>query len=228
MRSKRRIWLVRTTAVLLFLIGSFILYVWIVNRNSINMTARQKLLKAVYPITMWLTGNKNSTPMKEVIPSKTSIYKLTANLNNGDQVLLEKYKGKKIMLVNTASDCGFTAQYDGLEKLYQQHRDKLLILAFPANDFKEQEKGTDENIAAFCKLNYGITFPLMKKSEVIKSAHQNEVFRWLTDKTKNGWNDEQPGWNFFKYIVDEQGNLTHVFPATTDPLSSVVVEAVSK
>ena len=102
-----------------------------------------------------------------------------------------------------------------------------MVIGFPANDFKEQEKGTDEEIASFCKLNFGVTFPLMKKSSVTKSADQNRIFNWLTDSTKNGWNNQPPSWNFCKYIVDEQGRLTNFFGSTIEPLGKEITEALN-
>jgi glutathione peroxidase len=141
---------------------------------------------------------------------------------------LESYKGKKLMLVNTASDCGYTNQYEDLQKLYQQFNNQLEIIAFPANDFKEQEKGSDSDIAQFCKVNFGVTFPLAKKSVVVKSNDQNNIFKWLTNKAKNGWNEKAPSWNFSKYLIDEQGTLTHYFDPSVSPLSDVVVEAIGK
>jgi len=131
-----------------------------------------------------------------------------------------------VLLVNTASDCGYTNQYDDLQKLYKQFEQKLVIIGFPANDFKEQEKGDDEAIAEFCKLNFGVTFPLAKKSSVVRSAQQNEVFRWLTDKMKNGFTSKQPSWNFSKYLVDEDGVLTHYFDPSVSPLSKEVIAAI--
>ncbi len=103
-----------------------------------------------------------------------------------------------------------------------------MIIGFPANDFKEQEKGNDAEIAQFCKLNFGVTFPLAKKSIVIKEKDQNSVYRWLTDSTQNGWNNRQPSWNFCKYIVDEQGRLTHYFGASVSPLDERLVEIIKK
>src|SRR5438045_1048859 len=99
----------------------------------------------------------------------TSFYNLQIKANNGANIGFEQFKGKKVLLVNTASDCGYTSQYEELEKLYKQHNERLIVIGFPANDFKEQEKGSDEEIAKFCKLNYGVTFPLVKKSTVVKS-----------------------------------------------------------
>jgi len=214
---------------LLVLVTSFSTFILIANRNSKNMTARQKILKAVYPVMMWFTKsagiNNSSLSNKEVVPI-VSIYELQSQLTDGKQLNLNEYKGRKILLVNTASDCGYTGQYEDLEKLYQAHKDKLVVIGFPANDFKEQEKGTNENIAAFCKLNYGVTFPLMKKSSVIKGADQNEIFRWLSSKEKNGWNEQAPSWNFCKYLVDEQGKLINYFASSVEPLSDEVKKAI--
>jgi len=134
--------------------------------------------------------------------------------------------GKVALMVNTASDCGYTNQYDDLQKLYQQFNDQLEIIAFPANDFKEQEKGSDNDIAQFCKVNFGVTFPLAKKSVVVKSNEQNNIFKWLTSKSKNGWNEQPPTWNFSKYLINEQGMLTHYFDPSISPLSEEVVEAI--
>ena len=121
------------------------------------------------------------------------------------------------MIVNTASECGYTAQYAELQQLYTKYADQLTIIGFPSNDFKEQEKGTDDEIAAFCKVNFGVTFPLAKKSSVLKGLGQNEVFQWLTMKEMNGWNEQQPTWNFSKYLIDEKGRLTHYFDPSVVP-----------
>lgn len=212
------------------MLASFFLYVEIANRNSRNMTYRQKLLKAIYPAWMWgnrLMGRKSKviTNEKEVVSPK-SIYDLSVQLNSGDSLRLDSLKGKKILLVNTASNCGYTNQYEDLEKLYEKYRSKLIVIGFPANDFKEQEKGTDNEIAQFCKLNYHISFPLAKKSTVIKGEQQNQVFRWLTDKTRNGWNEQAPSWNFSKYLVNEKGELVRYFDPAVSPLSDDVIKAI--
>jgi len=158
--------------------------------------------------------------------AQTSFYDLSLQLNNGQQLKLESLKGKKVMLVNTASACGYTAQYDDLQRLYDEYRDKLVIIGFPANDFGEQEKGSDEAIAEFCRVNFGVTFPLAKKSTVVAGDNQNEVFQWLTQKDKNGWNTQQPTWNFSKYLVNEKGELTHYFDPAVSPSSPEVIKAV--
>ena len=180
---------------------------------------------------MWVTQRTDTNTASLANVSADPLipfYSLPTTLTNGSQLDLNSYRGKKILLVNTASDCGYTPQFDGLEELYQQFKESLVVLAFPANDFKEQEKGADENIAAFCKINFGVTFPLMKKSQVIKGAGQNEIFEWLTSKDKNGWNDQAPTWNFCKYLLNENGRLTHFFASSVDPLSSEVINAVKK
>ena len=215
---------------LLILIIAFAGYVAIVNRNSKNMSYRQKVLKAVYPALMWfnnITGKK-STVIENSEGAETlgSLHDFSVHLNNGSELKLETLKGKKILLVNTASDCGYTNQYDDLQKLYEANKDKLMVIGFPANDFKEQEKGSDEEIAAFCKVNYGITFPLAAKSSVIKGEQQNEIFKWLNDETLNGWNDQQPTWNFCKYLADENGKLIKFFDTGVSPLSDEVKNAV--
>ena len=218
--------------VLLLLVIAFWGYVEIVNRNSKDMSLRQKILKAVYPV---LTGisrlkGKGTTILKNENSSAppASFYDLSVELNNGDTLSFATLKGKKVLLVNTASDCGYTAQYTDLQKLFESHKENLFVLGFPANDFKEQEKGTDEEIAEFCKVNYGVTFPLVKKSSVRKGYQQHEVFKWLTESKLNGWNNKQPSWNFCKYLVNEQGVLTNYFGASISPLNRDVLTAISR
>jgi len=206
-------------------------YVFIVTANTKNMTIRQRVLKAIYPAWMWYQKVKGRNVTKlanENVQPPVPFYSLKTIANNGTEVDLSQYKGKKVLLVNTASDCGYTDQYDDLQKLYEQNKDKLVILGFPANDFKHQEKGTDEEIAQFCKLNYGVTFPLMKKSIVIKGPEQNIVFKWLTDSTQNGWNTKPPSWNFAKYLVNENGILTNYFGSSVSPMSDEVLNAIKK
>ncbi|PWT99163.1 MAG: glutathione peroxidase [Bacteroidetes bacterium] len=196
------------------------------------MTVRQKILKAVYPI--WVPIAKIAGRNSKVISNKNhsspthSIYDLSFTLNNGKEQKLADFKGKKILLVNTASDCGYTPQYDDLEKIFQKYGNKVIVLGFPANDFKEQEKGDDAQIAEFCKVNFGVTFPLARKSTVIKGQNQDPVFRWLSNKSENGWNDQQPSWNFSKYLIDENGVLTNYFDPSISPSSKEVIDALEK
>lgn len=221
----------RISLFILILMLSFIAYVEIVNRNSINMTTRQKFLKAVYPVWMWFAGKKDlntkNLSNQKSVPA-VSFYSLSDTAIDGTAFDFEKLRGKKVMLVNTASDCGYTGQYDDLQKLSELYKDKLVVIGFPANDFKEQEKGTDEEIATFCKKNFGVNFPLMRKSSVIKGIGQNKIFQWLTDSSQNGWNNEQPSWNFCKFIVDEEGRLTNFFGSTIEPLGKEVKAALNQ
>ena len=220
----------RILLVLVLIIAAFAAYVEIVNRNSKNMTYRQKVLKAIYPAFMWwgkITG-KNSKELSGNKQPPVSFYSLRATLNNGTELDFAGLKGKKVMLVNTASDCGYTNQYASLQELADEYKDKLIVIGFPANDFKEQEKGNDEEIAQFCKVNFGVTFPLVKKSSVIRSPQQNPVFQWLTDSAKNGWNNKPPAWNFSKYLVNEEGILVNYFGSSISPLDKDIVNAIKK
>ena len=180
---------------------------------------------------MWFAGNKGINTKnfsgKNAVPS-VSFYTLKDTAIDGTPFDFKKLRGKKIMLVNTASDCGYTGQYDDLQKLSEEYKDKLVVIGFPANNFNDQEKGTNEEIASFCKKNFGVSFPLMKKSSVIKGATQNKIFEWLTDSTKNGWNDEQPSWNFCKFMVDEEGRLTNFFGSTIKPLGTEVKDVLNQ
>ena len=188
-----------------------------------NMTWRQSILKTLYPIIMLkgkLMGNKSDILLNtgKAVPQQ-SFYDLTAVQSNGDTILFSSFKGKKVLIVNTASDCGFTGQYDELEALHQQYGNQLVILGFPSNDFKQQEKKSDDEIAAFCKINYGVSFPLMKKSVVGKQSNQHKVFEWLSNSAVNGWCNQSPAWNFCKYLIDEQGVLTGYYNNMVSPLT---------
>lgn len=153
-------------------------------------------------------------------------FSLDATRNNGKNFPFLSLRGKKVLIVNTASECGYTPQYAELEKLYEENKNKLTILGFPSNDFGEQEKGSDDDIAKFCKINYGVTFPIMKKSTVLKGDKQNDIFKWLTNSKKNGWNDQAPMWNFCKYLVDEDGALLAFFGPSVSPLSDEILDKI--
>lgn len=195
------------------------------------MTAKQKILQKVYPafikITRFLNVQNKVIENKEKVQPVISPNHLSIRMNSGKELPIGSLKGKKLMIVNTASNCGYTAQYEGLQKLYEQFHDRLEIIGFPSNDFKEQEKGTDDQIASFCKLNYGVTFPLAKKCSVLKGMGQEEVYKWLTNKEQNGWNEQQPTWNFSKYLIDEQGTLTHYFDPSVLPGDEELMKAIA-
>lgn len=194
-----------------------------------GMSYRQSVLKTLYPAIMWsskASGKKQILINTNKVLPVNSFFALSTTDINGKLFSFSDLKGKKILIVNTASNCGFTGQYEALEKLYKQFADRLIVIGFPANDFKEQESGANADIANFCKKNYGVSFPLMEKSIVIKGTQQNEVYQWLSDSKFNGWCNQAPVWNFCKYLVNEEGVLTHYFPMTVDPLSSEVVSAI--
>jgi glutathione peroxidase len=196
-----------------------------------GMSYRQSILKTIYPAIMWsgkAAGKKQIQFNKDNKTPIVTFYSLTTKDINGKDFNFASLKGKKVLIVNTASDCGFTGQYEGLEKLQEKYAESLVVVGFPANDFKEQETKDNESIAAFCKKNYGVSFPLMAKSIVIKKNEQNEVFKWLSNTPMNGWNEQEPAWNFCKYLVNEEGTLTHYFPMTVDPLDASVIEAIEK
>lgn len=131
-------------------------------------------------------------------------------------------KGKKVLIVNTASECGYTPQYEDLEKLYQSYKDKLIILGFPANNFGGQEPGSNEEIKEFCKTKYSVTFPMFEKISVA-GDDMAPIYKWLTSKDLNGWNDQQPKWNFNKYLLDEEGNLVKYYSSAVKPMSDEIV-----
>lgn len=194
-----------------------------------DMTWRQSLLKTFYPIIMLpgklFGGSSKGLLNKKQMQPTSSFYQLQVTLNNGTTLSLETLKGKKILVVNTASDCGYTGQYAELETLYKQYKDKgLVIIGFPANDFKQQEQRDDAAIAEFCKVNYGVSFLLAKKSSVIKGVEQNPVFQWLSNASLNGWNEQEPTWNFCKYVVDENGVLEAFFPQGVSPMDQSLVK----
>lgn len=194
-----------------------------------GLTLKQKALKILYPLFIWASGKKVKEKVlhnQHGIAPLASFYSLSVLLSNGKELSFEKLRGKKVLLVNTASDCGYTPQYAELQKLYQHSKEELEIIAFPANDFKEQEKGNDKEIATFCSRNYGVSFPIARKSIVIKNEGQHPVFQWLTTKAMNGWNGKGPSWNFSKYLIDEEGMLTHYFEPMVSPLSEEVIGAV--
>ncbi len=153
-----------------------------------------------------------------------NFYDLKAETIDGKPFSFEQLKGKKVMIVNTASKCGYTPQYYDLEKLYEAYKDSnFVIIGFPANDFLKQEPGTNEEIKSFCTLNYGVTFPMMAKIHV-KGKNIHPVYQWLTQKDKNGVLDSKIKWNFQKYIIDENGNLLNVFYSKTKPFDESIVK----
>jgi glutathione peroxidase len=154
-----------------------------------------------------------------------SFYQLEFTSITGQPVQFETLKGKKVLIVNTASKCGFTPQFKDLEALAERYKDNLVVIGFPSNDFGGQDPGSNQEIQEFCQLNYGVTFLMMSKS-IVKGNEKNPVFQWLTTKTENGWNEAEPSWNFCKYLIDETGRLVGFYPSKVNPLSDEIVKRI--
>lgn len=162
-----------------------------------------------------------SATEKTTPANTTSIYDFKVEGLEGGLIDFSTFKGKKILIVNTASKCGYTKQYDGLQKLYEQYKDKLVIVGFPANNFGGQEPGSAAEIQEFCKKNYGVSFPMAAKVSV-KGDDIAPIYKWLCSKTENGVMDAEIGWNFGKFLLDENGNLLNYFPSKVEPMSEEI------
>lgn len=159
---------------------------------------------------------------KETV-AKTSIYDFKVTALDGGTIDFAGFKGKKILIVNTASECGYTKQYEGLQALHEKYKDKLVIVGFPANNFGAQEPGSNEEIGAFCKKNYGVSFPMAAKISV-KGDDTAPIYKWLCNKTENGVLDAEVGWNFNKFLIDENGNLLAHFESKVEPMSEEITK----
>jgi len=177
------------------------------------------LLLLVFSFTCCSTGKKNvsSNNSTNQPMARKSLHEFSVVTINGDTISLSQFKGKKIMVVNTASKCGLTPQYKELEELYTQYKNlNFVILGFPANDFMAQEPGSNKEIAEFCTKNYGVSFPMMAKISV-KGKDMHPVYKFLTQRLENGLEDNEVKWNFQKYLIDENGYLEYVISPTTLP-----------
>lgn len=143
---------------------------------------------------------------------------------DGKEIDFSKYKGKKVLLVNTASECGYTPQYADLQKLHEAHGNDVVILGFPANNFGGQEPGSSEDIASFCQKNYGVSFQMFDKISV-QGDDKHPLYTWLT---QNAPNQEEPNWNFCKYLVDENGKVMAFYPSKTKPMGEEILAAIQK
>lgn len=158
----------------------------------------------------------------KIEPVSGSIYDFTIPSIEGKEINFAQYKGKKLLIVNTASKCGYTPQYAGLQKLHEQYGDIVTVLGFPANNFLWQEPGSNEEIATFCERNYGVTFQMFEKISV-KGKDKHPLYKWLAFKT-----DETPTWNFCKYLVSEDGKTVQFFSNKVEPLDNKIVELITK
>jgi glutathione peroxidase len=168
------------------------------------------------------------TPTEFAIAGPTSLYEFTLKDIDGKDVRLENYKGKVLLIVNVASRCGFTPQYEGLEKVYNKYKDQgFLILGFPANNFMGQEPGTNEEIKQFCSLKYNVTFPMFAKISV-KGEDKHPLYRFLTDKQTDPEFSGEISWNFNKFLVDRGGKIVARFASPDKPESDKVIQAIEK
>ena len=157
-----------------------------------------------------------------------SIYDYSAQSIDGEPVSISKYKGKKILIVNVASRCGYTPQYEELQLLSEQYKNEIEILGFPANDFLWQEPATNDKIKQFCSTKYNVSFPMFGKISVKKNKDQHPIYTWLSNKNLNGWNDQAPSWNFYKYLIDENGKLIEYYSAKINPLNDAILKYLNK
>lgn len=166
-------------------------------------------------------------PMNALNPTpKKSFYSFKLNSLDGELIDFSRYKGKKVLLVNVASECGYTPQYAELQKLHEKYGEKVEILGFPANNFGGQEPGSNAEIAQFCQKNYGVEFQMFEKISVA-GEEQHPLYQWLSNKELNGWNNQAPKWNFTKYLVNEKGELVKVFASDVKPMSQEILSVIN-
>ncbi|MFO8001227.1 MAG: glutathione peroxidase [Marinilabilia sp.] len=160
--------------------------------------------------------------------SQSEFHNFTVETLEGETFDMSKLKGKKVLVVNTASKCGMTPQYEKLQALYEEYGDDdFVIVGFPANNFKNQEPGSAEDIREFCNVNYGVSFPMMAKISV-KGDDQHPLYQWLTQKDKNGVKDSEVQWNFQKYLINPDGTLHKVVPPKTEPDDPEIVDWIAE
>lgn len=169
-------------------------------------------------LMMFNTINTDNT-----MQQPTNLYDISLTSLTGTPINLNDFKGKKILIVNTASECGFTGQYEALQDLYSTYKEQLMVIGVPCNQFGGQEPGTANAIQSFCKLNYGVTFLMTEKVDV-KGDKQHPLYAWLTRKDLNGVTSSSVKWNFQKYLIDENGQLLDYFYSLTKPKSSKITK----
>lgn len=177
------------------------------------------VILAVMSLAAFLSGKLKASQKAEV-PDVQSVYDFKMRALDGTEVDFSRFRGKKLLIVNTASKCGKTPQYAGLQKLHEQYGDKITVLGFPANNFLWQEPGSNAEIAAFCEKNYGVTFQMFEKISV-KGSDQHPLYAWLQQKT-----GKKPDWNFAKYLVMEDGQTVKFFKSGVQPLDDVLLSEI--
>lgn len=186
------------------------------------MRLPQWIKRLYYPLLMiFLPKTKIASPENSKMSS--SIYDIPLKDIDGNKTNLAPFKGKKLLIVNVASECGYTHQYAQLQELFEGYNDKLMVLGFPSNNFGLQEPGTNKQIKNFCLEKYKVSFPMFEKIDVVgKNTHP--LYHWLSEKELNGWNDQPPKWNFCKYLVSENGELLNFFSETVSPFDEAIID----
>jgi len=187
----------------------------------------KKIVTTLFVAIGFMFGCKDTTitkPTSELMENRPNIYGFKVKDLNGADFDFSTLKGKKIMIVNTASKCGLTPQYKELQSLYEKYKDKnFVIIGFPANNFMGQEPGTDQEIAEFCQANYGVTFPMMGKISV-KGKDIAPIYEFLTQESKNGFSDSKVSWNFQKYLLNQNGQIERVIDPKTPPTDKEIID----
>lgn len=186
----------------------------------ITFTEQLKIMKAILFLTLILVLN-NQSIFAQI--GESMFYDIKINALSGEPIDLNVFKGKKILIVNVASKCGFTPQYKDLQTLFEKYGDQLMIIGVPCNQFGAQEPGTNEEIATFCEKNYGVSFLITEKLDV-KGKDQHPLYQWLTQKDLNGVADSEVKWNFHKYLINEEGELIESYGSRVNPLSEEITK----
>ena len=188
----------------------------------------KKIIMLAFSAMFLFSGFVQAQNKKSKKVDTQSIYQFKVKTLDGETFDFSTLKGKKVLIVNTASKCGYTPQYEQLEKIYKEYKAKgFTVIGFPANNFNGQEPGTNEEIESFCKLNYGVTFPMMEKISV-KGDDISPIYQFLTQKAKNGVKDSEVKWNFQKYLIDKKGHLVEVYYSKTKPDAPEIVNWIKK
>lgn len=196
---------------LIFATISIVTLTSLMSFRLIKMLFSDKKMVSVKPANVMIIGSFYDFSLK--------------SLDGKETINFAKYKGKKIVLLNTASACGYTPQYADWQKFHELHGDKVVVLGVPANNFGGQEPGSNNEIATFCQKNYGVSFQMLEKVSVVGSD-QHPLYKYLSKKDLNGWNDKEPTWNFCKYVINEKGEVSHFFASGVKPTSPEFMKAV--
>jgi glutathione peroxidase len=161
------------------------------------------------------------------ISNMQNFYDFKVRSLDGEEMDMAQFKGKKIVVLNVASECGYTPQYADWENFYKANKEKIVVVGFPCNQFGGQESGSNADIKSFCQKNYGVSFPISEKIDV-KGSNKAPIYAWLTDKNANGWCDKEPSWNFCKYLINEKGELVEFFASSIKPDNEEFLKAIAK